>query len=115
MPGLVNVELVEQGDDFVIIKTNEGLIKRTNISKPIETESVVVEYDEEYQAGSKINVKTHYRKEFMTISLGVKHHLVMSDFKAPGFLGFFYRKFDKSSTGNALLKAYKTYFENQND
>ena len=54
MPGLTSVELVEQGSDFVIIRTNEGLMKRTNISKLIEAESVVVEFDEEYQAGSKI-------------------------------------------------------------
>jgi carbon monoxide dehydrogenase subunit G len=48
MPGLTSVELVEQGSDFVTIKTNEGLMKRTNISKRIEAESVVVEFDEEY-------------------------------------------------------------------
>jgi hypothetical protein len=52
MPGLTSVEFVEQGSDFVTIRTNEGLMKRTNISKRIEAESVIVEFDEEYQAGS---------------------------------------------------------------
>ena len=42
MPGLTNVELVDEGSEFVIIRTNEGLMKRTNISERIEAESVVV-------------------------------------------------------------------------
>ena len=46
MPGLTSVELSEQGSDFVTIKTNEGLMKRTNITKLIEAESVVMEFDE---------------------------------------------------------------------
>ena len=33
MPGLSTVELVEQGEGYVVIRTNEGLMKRTNISK----------------------------------------------------------------------------------
>ena len=66
MPGLTSVELVEQGSDFVTIKTNEGLMKRTNISKRIEAESVVVEFDEEYQAGSKVTAKSHFLDEFTT-------------------------------------------------
>ena len=114
MPGLTSVELVDQGSDFVTIKTNEGLMKRTNISKRIEAERVVVEFDEEYQAGSRLTVKSHYLDEFTTSDTGVKHHTVLSDVEAPGFLGFFYRNFGKSSIGNALLKSYKTYFEKQN-
>ena len=47
MPGLTSVELVEQGSDFVTIKTNEGLMKRRNISKHLETKRVIVEFDEE--------------------------------------------------------------------
>ena len=70
MPGLTSVELVEQGSDFVTIKTNDGLMKRTNISKLVE---------------------------------------------APGLLGFFYRNFGSSNTGNAFLTSYKTYFEKQNE
>lgn len=111
IPGLTSVELIEQGSDFVTIKTNEGLMKRTNIFKHIETDSVVVEFDEEYQAGSMLTVKTHYLDEFRTSGTGVRHHAVLSDIKASGFLGFFYRIFGKSSTGKASLKSYKTFFE----
>ena len=114
MPGLTSVELVEQGSDFVTIKTNEGLMKRTNISKRIEAESVVVEFDEEYQAGSKITTKSHFLDEFTTSDTGVKHRTVISGVEAPGVLGFFYRNFGKSSIGKAFLKSYKTYFEKQN-
>ena len=114
MPGLTSVELVEQGSDFVTIKTNEGLMKRTNISKHIEAERVVVEFDEEYQAGSKVTTKSHFLDEFTTSDTGVKHHTVISGVEAPGLLGFFYRKFGSSNTGNAFLNSYKTYFEKQN-
>jgi hypothetical protein len=113
MPGLTNVELVESGSDFVTIKTNEGLMKRTNISKRVEDESVVVEFDEEYLAGQMITTKSHYLEEFKTSDTGVLHRTVLSGVEAPGFLGFFYRKFGKSSIGNALMKSYKTYFEKQ--
>ena len=114
MPGMTSVELVEQGSDFVIIRTNEGLMKRTNISTRIEAKSVVVEFDEEYQAGSRITTKSHFLDEFTTSSTGVRHRTVMSDVEAHGLLGFFYRIFGKSNTGNAFLKSYKTYFEKQN-
>ena len=111
MPGLTSVELVEQGNDFVIIRTNEGLMKRTNISKLIKAESVVLEFDEEYQAGSKITTKSHFLDEFTASDAGVKHRTVISGVEAPGVLGFFYRNFGSSNIGNAFLKSYKTYFE----
>ncbi len=110
MPGLTSILLVEQGKDFVTIKTNEGLMKRTNISKLIDVESVIVEYDEEYQAGS-MTVKSHYFDEFTTSDGGVKHRTVMSDVEASGFMGFFYRNFGKNSIGKASLDSYKNYFE----
>ena len=113
MPGLTSVELVEQGSDFVIIRTNEGLMKRTHITKLIEAESVVVEFDEEYQAGSMVTSKSHFLDEFTTSDTGVKYRIVISDVEAPGLLGFFYRKFGSSNTGNAFLKSYKTYLEKQ--
>ena len=85
MPGLTNVELVEQGSDFVIIRTNEGLMKRTNISKRIEAKSVVVEFDEEYQAGSKVTTKSHFLDEFTISDTRVKHRIVMSGVEATDF------------------------------
>ncbi len=111
MPGLASVELVEQGSDFVIIKTNEGLMKRMNFSKLIEAEKVLIEFDEEYQAGSKITAKTHFLDEFTASGSGVTHRTVMSNVEAPGLLGFFYRNFGKSNIGKSFLKSYKTYFE----
>jgi hypothetical protein len=97
----------------VTIQTNEGLMRRTNITKQIEAECVVVEFDEEYQAGSKITTNSHFLDEFTTSDTGVKYHTVISGVEAPGFLGFFYRKFGSSNTGNAFLTTYKTYFEKQ--
>ena len=86
-------------------------MKRTNISKFVESERVVVEFDEEYLAGSKLTTKSHFFDEFTTSDTGVKHRIVMSGVKAPGLLGFFYRNFGSSNTGSAFLQSYKTYFE----
>ena len=88
-------------------------MKRTNITKLIEAERVVVEFDEEYQAGSKITTKSHFLDEFTTSDTGVKHRTVMSGVEAAGLLGF-YRNLGSSNTGSAFLKSYKTYFEKQN-
>ena len=112
MPGLTSAELIEQGNDFVTIRTSEGLMKRTSISNRVEAQSVVVEFDEEYQAG-KITVKSHVMQEFTASEVGVKHRIIMSDVKASGIMGFFYRAFGKSSIGNALLKSSKAYFEKE--
>ena len=113
MPGLTSVELVDQGSDSVTIRTNEGLMKRTNIAKRLEAESVVVELDEEYAAGSKVTTTSHFVHEFTRSDTGVSHRMVISDVEAPGFLGFFYRRFGSSKMGNAFLTAYRAYFENQ--
>ena len=115
MPGLTSVELVEQGNDSVTIKTNEGLMTRTNISRRIEAESIVVEFDERYEAGSKVTATSHFTDEFTASETGVTHRLVMSDVEAPGLLGFFYRKFGSSKIGNAFLAAHKTHFEQRDD
>ena len=115
IPGLTSVELVEQGSDFVTIRTNEGLMQRTNLAKHIEAERVVVEYDERYEAGSKVTTTSHFTDEFTASGTGVTHRLVMSDVAAPGVLGFFYRTFGRSKTGKAFLAAYKAYFEKQSE
>jgi hypothetical protein len=115
MPGMTSVELVEQGPDFVAIRTNEGLMKRTNISKRIEGERRVDGVRREYQAGSAVTTTSHFSDEFSANGTGVTHRVVMSDVDAPGFLGFFYRTFGRSKTGNAFLTAYKAYFEKQRD
>ena len=111
LPSLTKVELVEQGSDFATLKTNEGTMKRTNVSKRVEADNVVLEFDEEYRAGSKMVANTHFLQEFKTSETGVKHHIVMSNVRATGLLGFFYRTFGGSNTGNAFLASYKTHFE----
>ncbi len=111
MPGLSSVELVERKKDSVIIKTNEGIMKRTNITKIFKTDRVVVEVDEEYQAGRLVTSRSHFFNEFISTDTGVKHHMVISNLKAPGFLGFFYRTFGRSNIGNAFLESYKKYYE----
>lgn len=111
MPGLATVELVEQGDDSVTIRTNEGIMKRTNISKDIEAHRVVVSFDERYEAGSKVTTTSHFSEEFTEGDAGVTYHLVISDVEAPGFLGFFYQRFGSSKTGNAFLAAHEAHFE----
>ena len=113
MPGLTSVELLEQWPDSVMIKTNEGLMTRTHITKRTEAGSLIVEFDEVYEAGSKVTVSSHFTDEFTTSDTGVTHRTVISDVVAPGFLGFFYRRFGSSKMGNAFLAAYKSYFEKQ--
>jgi hypothetical protein len=63
MPGLTSVDLVEERADEVVIKTNEGLMNRHNISTRVEDDRVSVEFDEEYQAGSKVTVNSHFVHE----------------------------------------------------
>ena len=112
MPSLTSAELTEQGKDFVIIRTNEGLMKRTGISIVIEADGVVVECDEEYQAAS-MTTKSHFLDEFTATDKGVMHRTVISSVEAPGLLGFFYRKFGSSNMGKAFLRSYKSYLEKQ--
>ena len=111
IPGMTSVALEGQGPGFVNIRTNEGLMKRTGILKRTETERVVVQFDEEYEAGSKVTTKSHFMDEFKASGKGVMHRIVIGDVHASGFLGFLYRYFGSSKMGNAFLKSYKTYFE----
>ena len=112
MPGLTAVELVEQHDDTLAIRTNEGLMKRTNISTRSEADRVVIEFDEEYEAGSKIATNSHFRHQFVADETGVTHLMVIRDVTAPGLLGFFYRKFGSTKMGNAFLAAHQAHLEN---
>ena len=115
MPGLTSVELVEQRDDSVTIRTNEGLMTRSNISKRVEADHVVVEFDERYEAGSKVTTTSHFSEDFTTGDTGVTYRLVMSNVEAPGLLGFFYRRFGSSKIGNSFLQACKAHLEGRRD
>ena len=109
MPGMTSVALIEQGKDFVIIKTNEGIMKRTNISIASVEGRITVEFDEEYQAGKTITTSSHFVEDFVAKENEIILHLEISKLIAPGFMGFFYRNFGSKNTGNAFLKAYEKH------
>ncbi|MGI9611995.1 MAG: hypothetical protein ACR2QO_03735 [Acidimicrobiales bacterium] len=114
MPGLTDVELVDEQDGSVTIKTNEGLMRRTNVSAQRDQDRVVIEFDEEYAAGSRVTTNAHFRQQFAAADHGVTHQLTIRDLTAPGFLGFFYRRFGASKMGKAFLTAHKAYLERLN-
>ena len=112
MPGLTSVELINQSDDSLTIKTNEGLMHRSNLTKCIEAGQVAVDFDEVYEAGSRVTVSSRFHDEFTSSESGVTYQLVISNVQAPGFGGFLYRRFGSSKIGEALLTATKARFEN---
>ena len=112
MPGMTSVLLIEQGGDFVTIKTNEGIMKRTNISIVSSKGKITVEFDEQYQAGKTITTNSHFVEEFEAIDNEIKLRVEISNLKAPGFMGFFYKNFGSKNIGNAFLNAYKNYLGN---
>ena len=111
MPGMKEVALIEQGADYVKIKTNEGLMTRREISITKENEHIILEFNEEYQAGKTVNTNAHFFQKFEFNGNVINHHLVISDLTAPGFMGFLYKNFGSSNMGKAFLETYKTYFE----
>ena len=111
MSGMKSVELIDQGSTFVTIKTNEGLMKRTNISIVNTAEKIIIQFDEEYKAGKTITTNSHFLEEFSIIDNIVILRIIISNLKAPGFLGFFYKNFGSKNIGNAFLDSYKKYFE----
>ena len=112
MPGMTSVELIEQGSDYVIIKTNEGIMKRTNISKFVEADRIVLEFDEEYKASRLITTNSHSKEEFQKLDNGVKYNIKITGIRTSGILGFFYRLFGSKNIGNAFLNSHMKYFEN---
>lgn len=111
MPGVAAVELVDEAPGIVTIRTNEGIMTRTNITVISEGEALVLEFDEKYEARSKVTATSHFRHAFTATERGLAHRLVISDVEATGLLGFFYRRFGSSRMGNAFLKAYKERME----
>ena len=85
-------------------------MKLKNISKNIQENMIVVEFDEEYQAGS-VTTRSHHLEKYNTNGSMINHRLIISNVNASSFLGFFFRVFGKKNIGNAILKSYKTYFE----
>ena len=112
MPGMSNVQMIDQGNDFVTIKTNEGIMKRTNISVQNFNDNITIEFDEEYQAGKMITTTSHFLLEYKTEGNTVNNNLIISSLKAPGLMGFFYRNFGSKNIGEAFLDAHKQHLEN---
>ena len=113
MPDMTSVVLVEQGPKFVTFKTNEGLVKRTNIDIRIADERISVEYAEEYWAGKHIAAISHVMDVFTPGQTGVEHSITISGVEAPGFGRFFTRSLDVPGLGEALLAAQHAHIEAQ--
>ena len=111
MPGISDAELLEQGEDFVTIRTNEGVMKRHNIERSVGDDEVVLRYDEVYEA-RKVTGRSHFEDTYTTSSSGgVQFHGVVSDVQANGVLGFLYRRFGSRNMGKAFLSSQKKYLE----
>lgn len=111
MPGMTSVDLVEQRPGAVEILTNEGRMIRTGISVSSAPDRVVVDFDEEYQAGSRVTATSHFHHELSAEDGAVGHTLVISGLEAPGLLGFFYRRLGSRSMGKAFLAAWRGHLE----
>jgi len=109
-PGMSAVELIDQGKDFVTIKTNEGTMKRTNISVNRSEKIIIIELDEEYST-SAITTNSHIIEKFERKDSKVELQVEISNHKAPGFLGFFLRNFGSENIGNGFLDSYKKTLE----
>ena len=109
-PGMTAVELIDQGKDYVTIKTNEGTMKRTNISVNTSENKIIIELDEEYITGT-ITTGSHIVEKFEGKDDKIELQIQISNHKAPGFLGFFLRNFGSKSIGNGFLDSYKKILE----
>ena len=111
MPGISEAELLEQGEDFVTIRTNEGVMKRHNIDCSVGEDEVILRFDEVYEA-RKVTGRSHFEDVYTASdSGGVQFHSVVSDVQMNGVLGFLYRRFGSRNMGKAFLSSQKKYFE----
>lgn len=91
MPGLTDVELIERAQDAVTIRTNEGVMRRSDIAVQRHPDTV---------------------EEFAATDSSVLHTSVMSDVEAPGVLGFLYGRFgSRRPETPAFLSATRTHLE----
>ena len=111
MPGIIEAELLEQGEDFVTIRTNEGVMRRRNIKCSVGDDEVILRFDEVYEA-KKVTGRSHFEDTYTASnSGGVQFQSIVSDVQANGVLGFLYRKFGSRNMGKAFLSSQKKYFE----
>lgn len=112
MPGMSEVSLVDQADDVVSIHTNEGTMRRSNISCEVQTDKVTIEFDEEYDAG-RVKAHSHFCDEYTASNEGVVFRTTVGDVRAPGLLGALYRRFGSRNMGKAFLSAHKDHLESR--
>ena len=98
--GIIEAELLEQGEDFVTIRTNEGVIRRRNINCSVGDDEVILRFDEVYEA-KKVTGRSHFEDTYTASnSGGVQFQKsIVSDVQANGVLGFLYRKFGSAKHG----------------
>lgn len=111
MPGLTTVELIEQGNNFVKIKTNEGIMLRSNITINSTNDKITIEFDEEYKAGSAITATSHFIESYEPKDSSLLYKLEINNLQSPGFLGFFYRNFGSKNIGKSFLDSNKKLLE----
>lgn len=109
-PGMTSVDLIDQGKDYVTIKTNEGVMERTNISINRSDNKIIVELDEQYIT-SKITTSSHFVEIFEAKSDKIELSIEINNLTAPGFLGFFLRNFGSKNIGNGFLNSYRKSLE----
>ena len=109
MAGVSSARLIGQQDGSVDIETNEGRMARTNVVVTRGDAEISVEFDETYQAGKLVTGQSHHLHRFVEASEGTVCHVKITDVKAPGVLGFFYRIFAAKNIGSAFLTAYEIY------
>ena len=110
MSGITKAELIRQDKQSVVIQTNEGEMTRSHISKQAVGDKIIIEFDEEYVAGKAITTRSHYLHEFVKNEDGFQHTITISDVKASGVLGFFYKMFGSNNIGKEVLKSVETFF-----
>lgn len=64
IPGITEAELLEQGEDFVAIRTNEGMMRRHNIECSVGDDEVVLRFDEVYEARKFIGT-SHFEDTYI--------------------------------------------------
>ena len=111
MPGISECDLIKETSDTISIKTNEGVMSRSNIIIKKNDTWIDIEYHKEYTAGKTMTSKSQINERFEIDDNCTSYHLTISNVKASGILGFFYRLFGKNNIGKALMNSHKTYLE----
>ena len=86
MPGNSEAELLEQGDDFVTIRTNGSAMRRHNIECSVGDDEVILRFDEVYEAEVHRKIAHFEGASTAPNSGGVQFCRAVSDVRANGVL-----------------------------